>query len=122
MKINLILPYPPTANDIHGRTIGAFYVKEHIKEYKQKVKIIVQKQFGKENLPLFKNYIFVKLVAYVPDRRIRDLDNIEKVLWDSLKLAKIYKDDSLIREKECKFANFTGSSLAGKVFIEMGDL
>mgnify|MGYP003140348797 FL=1 len=35
----------------------------------------------------------VDIQAYPPDRRKRDLDNIQKILLDSLQAAGIYKDD-----------------------------
>ena len=50
--------------------------------------------------------LFVKIVAYMPDRRRRDLDNILKALFDALTHAGVWSDDSqidaisLIRAKE----------------------
>lgn len=37
-------------------------------------------------------------LPYPPDLRIRDLDNIQKSLWDSLQKAGVYKNDSQIKE------------------------
>ena len=40
----------------------------------------------------------VKLVAYPPDRRRRDIDNIAKSVLDSMQAAGVYLDDSQIDE------------------------
>lgn len=40
--------------------------------------------------------ISISIQAYPPDKRIRDLDNLLKVLIDSLKDANLFLDDSQI--------------------------
>ena len=38
----------------------------------------------------------VPRVAYQPDRRARDLDNILKAAWDAMQHARAFEDDSQI--------------------------
>ena len=40
----------------------------------------------------------VRLVAYPPDRRRRDIDNLTKLALDSMQVAGVYLDDSQIDE------------------------
>jgi crossover junction endodeoxyribonuclease RusA len=36
------------------------------------------------------------VALFPPDRRIRDIDNVQKSLWDALTHAEVYADDSQI--------------------------
>ncbi len=38
-----------------------------------------------------------------PDERKRDLDNLQKAIWDAMKHAGVYPDDSQFREMSVKF-------------------
>lgn len=38
----------------------------------------------------------VKAIAYLPDRRRRDLDNLGKAVYDALQAAQVFVDDSQI--------------------------
>jgi crossover junction endodeoxyribonuclease RusA len=82
------LPWPPTVNtywrNIKGRTI--------ISERGRLYRLSVQQQLtGAE--PMM-GRLAIKIAAYPPDRRRRDLDNILKALLDSLTFAHVIEDDS----------------------------
>ena len=82
------LPWPPTVNtywrNIKGRTI--------ISERGRLYRLSVQQQLtGSE--PMM-GRLAIKIAAYPPDRRRRDLDNILKALLDSLTFAHVIEDDS----------------------------
>lgn len=86
--IDELLPWPPTVNtywrNIQGRTI--------ISERGRLYRLAVQKQLAGVD-PMI-GRLAIKIAAYPPDRRRRDLDNILKALLDSLTFAHAIEDDS----------------------------
>ena len=55
--------------------------------------------------------------AYPPDKRRRDLDNIQKSLWDALQHGGAYRDDSQIKDFECHMREPDRPS--GKVIVRL---
>lgn len=47
-------------------------------------------------IELVGNSLAVHIIAYPPDRRRRDLDNLNKAILDSLVFSKVIEDDGLI--------------------------
>ena len=92
--IVLDLPYPPTVNHywrhavIKGR--ATVYVSKEGKDYRQKV---VGLASGVGSVP---GRVSVAITAFMPDRRKRDLDNINKALLDALVHAGVIEDDGNI--------------------------
>lgn len=40
--------------------------------------------------------VSLEIELYPPDRRRRDIDNVQKAIFDALQYAKVYKDDSQV--------------------------
>ena len=82
------LPYPPSINNYYARQKnGAVYIKPEGKSYRIAVKW---------NLHLAKpveGKIKLHVDVFPPDKKKRDLDNLNKCLLDSLQHAGIIKDD-----------------------------
>lgn len=91
------LPYPPTINHYYYRQKnGAVYIGIEGKIYRKAVAV---------NLNLCKpivGKIKIHIDVYPPDKRRRDLDNINKCLLDSIQCAGIIKDDYDIDELSMK--------------------
>lgn len=90
----LRLPYPPTINNYYGydRRTGKKFIKKEGKEYRLKVIEILRQALPHRTPNLEK--LSVWIVANVPDRRVRDLDNLNKALLDAISHAKVvWKDD-----------------------------
>ncbi len=89
------LPYPPSINtywrhvSIKGkrRTL----ISERGRDYREDV----CQHIGK-GITALNSRLKVEIEAYMPDRRVRDLDNLPKSLLDSLTHAGVWADDSLI--------------------------
>lgn len=92
--INLTLPYPPTINHYYVRTkrgmaigtVGLVYrsaVKAHVREAK---------------CDTLTGALAVTIHAYPPDKRKRDIDNIQKCLLDALEKAHVYENDNQIKD------------------------
>ncbi len=93
MSITLDLPWPPTSNTYWRRNGGRYFISKRGQDYKDfvaKACYIYQGMFDANAR------IRVKIKAYPPDKRKRDLDNLFKSVLDSLQSSEIYIDDSQI--------------------------
>ncbi len=91
MKIEL--PWPPSVNS-YLAIVGRRKVKtKKAREYCSEVVNYLSQQKVKS---FRDNKIKIEIEAYPPDLRRRDMDNITKALFDSLKTAGLYDDDSQI--------------------------
>ena len=92
----LALPWPPSANRIwrnyqSGKKRGFPRLTTAARNYKDSVQLILDAL----NLDPIPGRVAVDMVAHPPDRRRRDLDNLLKIVLDSLKGA-AFGDDHLI--------------------------
>jgi len=97
--IDLILPYPPTINHYYGQArSGRRFIKERGKEYRE----ITRSKFIDKypDHKIWEGKVSIRIYVYPPDKRKRDLDNLNKCLWDSLEYADVFKDDSQIYHLE----------------------
>lgn len=105
--LTLKLPWPPSVN--HYKKAGRLITTKSGKIFQPRVNTIETNQYffevwkiiydlkAKEGLKSFGSAtISVEVDAYPPNARKRDLDNICKVLLDSLVHAKLIDDDSQI--------------------------
>lgn len=88
--MNLLLPYPPTVNtywrNVNGRTI----LSKRGREYRKEVAAVLPR------VQPITDRLAVRILAVMPDRRRRDLDNLTKAVLDSMQHAGVYEDDSQI--------------------------
>jgi len=70
--------------------------------------------------PLVTGRLEVRVVAFPPDKRVRDLDNLEKALWDALAHAGVFKNDVQIKRKTVEWGDDVVKF--GKVFVELGPM
>ena len=99
----LTLPYPPSLNQLYKITCKPFpkkYLSPKGKEYKLKIKeyIAANNLVLKANIPLK-----VSIVITPPDNRKRDIDNLFKIMLDSLTDAEFWVDDVHIRELHASY-------------------
>ena len=101
----LLLPFPPSVNSYYGITCNARiprkFVKEKGKLYRQKVQEIVQAKDLelRANVPLH-----VAITLTPPDKRLHDIDNVLKCLFDSLTHSNFWQDDSYVRKLSMDYA------------------
>lgn len=88
--VELILPWPPTVNHYWRRSGDRFYVSREGIYYRVAVCKVAGQYAG-----LFESddKIKIRIQAFPPDNRRRDLDNVLKSLLDSLQHSEIYDDD-----------------------------
>ena len=91
----MTLPYPPSINHYWRNFRGRMVISREGRAYREDVgaRLATAGQGGK---PPHDGGIALAMDAFPPDRRRRDLDNIQKPLLDALEHAGMYEDDSQI--------------------------
>jgi crossover junction endodeoxyribonuclease RusA len=97
--IELILPWPPSINHywrhpFQGPLAGRHLISEKGRVYRHQVLACVLQ--ANPAIDLVGNSLAVHIIAHPPDRRRRDLDNLNKAILDSLVFSKVIEDDGLI--------------------------
>ena len=88
------LPYPPSVNHIYSRTKrGGVRLNPKARAYRNDVIWAIGK--GHKGL---RGDIKAIVDVFMPDKRKRDLDNVQKAVFDSLTYAGVWKDDSQIKQ------------------------
>lgn len=93
--MTLTLPWPPTTNHLHTVVRGRKILSAKGREYRGAVLAACLEQSAPR---LGQARVRVSVIAYPPDRRRRDLDNLHKGILDALTFACIFDDDSQIDE------------------------
>ncbi len=113
MRIEFVLPYPPTVNTYWRRRGSTYFISEAGKRYRRDVALIVRQQRLKLNLS---GRLAIKVIAEPPDKRRRDLDNILKAPLDALTHAGLLIDDgSLMKSILCAGLPVPGGRLGIKI-------
>lgn len=90
--IHLTLPFPLSINHLYGQRGSQRYLKPEGRAYKQAVAEIV----SDAGVQTMEGRVAVFVRAFMPDKRRRDIMNLEKILSDSLTYAGVWLDDSQI--------------------------
>lgn len=91
--IELILPFPPSCNTYYRNIAGKTLISAAGRAYRGAVadQVLIQRAAR-----LFIGRLHVVIVAHMPDKRRRDLDNLLKSTLDALTHAGVWADDSQI--------------------------
>lgn len=92
--IHFTLPYPPSVNALWRAVRGRSILSKPARVYRANVEAAV----FEAGSPKLEGRLGVELHAHPPDNRKRDLDNIPKIILDSLEHACVFEDDSQIDE------------------------
>lgn len=87
------LPYPPSINSYWRRRGAQYFIAAKGREFRKAVREKLVALGIDNNTEARLN---VRIIAYVPDRRRRDIDNILKATLDALEHGGFMKDDSQI--------------------------
>lgn len=93
MRITLELPWPPSANTYWRRNGNCYFISKKGQDYRE---FVCKHCYVYQGLYQASHRLHVKIQAYPPDKRRRDLDNLLKGLLDSLQHAKLFPDDNQI--------------------------
>ncbi len=92
--LELELPWPPSTNTYY-RTLGRgrVVISKKGRIYREKIVALIS-QLG---LKPMEGKLFANIEYYPPDKRVRDIDNFQKALLDSLTHAGVWIDDRQVR-------------------------
>ena len=96
-KLFLELPWPPSANHYYRRVGPRTLISREGRAYRREICAMLR-DIGVQPLD---GELKMVVDAYPPDKRRRDLDNLQKSLWDALQHGGAYHDDSQIKDFEC---------------------
>ena len=97
MKMVLNLPWPPSLNKLYGvGRYGGRYLLPAQKRYRTLVWASVLEQ--RKTRYTYSDPVRIVCELYPPDRRIRDQDNLNKALLDSLEKAGVFANDNLVKD------------------------
>jgi len=93
MTIVIDLLWPPTANTYWRRNGGRYFISKRGQDYRE---YVAKACYAYQGLFIAEDRLCVKIKAYPPDRRKRDLDNLFKSTLDSIQHTGLYVDDCQI--------------------------
>jgi crossover junction endodeoxyribonuclease RusA len=93
--LELELPYPPSVNHYWRMWRGRMVISREGRTFRESVCALLADGGGPRKPPSG-GRIALCMDAFPPDRRRRDLDNIQKPMLDALEHAGVYDDDGLI--------------------------
>jgi len=91
----LTLPWPPSMNHYWRNFRGRTVISREGRTFRANVCALLAGGSGPRKPPAG-GRIALAMDAFPPDRRRRDLDNLQKSTLDALQHAGLYEDDSLI--------------------------
>jgi len=94
MKIRL--PFPPSINHYWRKWNNRMVISREGREYRTEVCGLLTQTAGRGDEPPRDGRLALCMDAFPPDRRRRDLDNLQKPLLDAMQHAGVYLDDSQI--------------------------
>jgi len=92
--MTITLPYPPSINHYWRHFRGHVVISQEGQAYRRHVCALLAG--GGPRRPPAGGRIALAMDAFPPDRRKRDLDNLQKPVLDALEHAGMYEDDSQI--------------------------
>ena len=93
----LTLPYPPSMNHYWRHFRGRTVISQEGRRFRENVCALLAAGNGRgPRKPPAGGRIALMMDAFPPDRRRRDLDNLQKPVLDALEHAGQYEDDSQI--------------------------
>lgn len=105
VSIHLDVPWPPTGNHAYTVARGRKILGTRGRAYREQVSLLIAANARGRKLS---GKLAVRIDAFPPDNRVRDLDNLIKLPIDCVKRAGVIADDgdidllSIERGKSCK--------------------
>ncbi|KAF0789006.1 crossover junction endodeoxyribonuclease, partial [Salmonella enterica subsp. enterica serovar Worthington str. BCH-3008] len=99
--MKLALPFPPSVNTYwrhpnKGPFAGKSLISVAGRKFRSATCAAIIEQLRRLPKPT-STHAAVEIILYPPDKRIRDLDNYNKALFDALTHAGVWEDDSQVK-------------------------
>ena len=90
---SIILPWPPSNNRYYRHNRGRTHISAEGQAYRDRVAQIIKDQMLDIGIA---TPVKIRIECHMPDRRRRDLDNLQKAAFDALTKAGFWQDDHLV--------------------------
>ena len=90
---NITLPWPPSNNRYYRHNRGRTHVSAEGQAYRDNVARIIKNAMLDIGLAM---PVKIRIECHMPDRRRRDLDNLQKAAFDALTKAGFWLDDAQV--------------------------
>lgn len=90
--IELELPFPPSVNHYYRRVGHRTLISREGRRFRDRVCA----SLAASKVRRLRGPLRIEIEVYPPDRRRRDIDNVQKALLDALQHGGLYEDDSQI--------------------------
>jgi crossover junction endodeoxyribonuclease RusA len=111
--VEITLPWPPSLNTYWRQFNGRAILSEKGRLYRK----AVMEQCLLQRIDTLAGPLKMEIVAYRPDNRKRDLDNLLKAALDGMAKGLVYEDDSQIRDLTIRWAETIGGMLKVKIEV-----
>jgi len=119
-SLTLSLPFPPSVNHYLGRRGHQTYKTAQAKAYNAEVYALVLQARANRK---YSEPLAVWYQYWMPDKRIRDIANYEKVLTDSMVTAGVMLDDRQIYDiRQSKMGHIKGGAVKVIIGLHVQDL
>lgn len=92
--IELELPFPPSVNHYYRRVGPRTLISREGRRFRQRVCA----HLAAHGIEPLSGPLRVEIEVYPPDRRRRDIDNVQKALLDALQHGRAFEDDGQIMD------------------------
>lgn len=92
-EYRISLPWPPSNNRYYRHNRGRTHISAEGTAYRNAVMHIIKSALLDIGTP---SPLRVRIECHMPDRRCRDLDNLQKAAFDALTKAGFWMDDSQV--------------------------
>jgi len=108
-EIELELPWPPSVNHYYGRHGNRTFIAKRGVEYREIVNSIFKRKYP--DMEPIDSLVKLRCLFFSPDKRKRDLGNLDKCLLDALTKAGVWEDDYLVDDQRFRRARHEDGSL-----------
>lgn len=109
--VNIFLPYPPSVNKLWGYGKGRVYKSVSYKAWLTEAHVAWLQQRCKFSVRRIEGPYLLRLEATPPDKRHRDIGNLEKSVSDFLQAAGIIQNDRLARRITVEWTDDTDAKV-----------
>lgn len=92
--LSLELPYPPSINNYFRKYHNRMVISRGGRLFRTRVCAVL----SAAGVTPMRGALSLKIIAHPPDRRKRDIDNIQKPLLDALEKGRAFENDSQVKD------------------------
>ena len=115
---NITLPWPPSNNRYYRHNRGRTHISAEGQAYRDNVTRIIKNAMLDIGLAM---PVKIRIECHMPDRRRRDLDNLQKAAFDALTKAGFWLDDAQVVDYRVVKMPVTKGGRLELIITEMGN-